>query len=381
MLRYLDFNDTAFIKTEGVYRIDYHPSELIPPILAVGEREHLSGKEMITAIVLGYDLSYRFLAGIVGAGLEERGWNIDTRGAYIIPLVAGKILGLNEAQMENAIGISASSHAVFGILDHPSEELTMTKNIRYPTMAYGGILAAMLAQKGFTGPTRMIEGHNGFIEVIMKGDYDLKKLIDTERRFIVCDSCSIKSIIAEYSAHGHLTATLTLVKEHDIKPEDIAEVRIKASLRCARHTGDPAKKYPNNKETADHSSYYLTAIAIIDRQIGPGQFSSEKYADPRVHDIIDKVSLEGDEEFEKIRPAGMTEIVTKEGSRYSCRVDFPRGHPLNPMTDKEIADKFQSMASRHMGNEQMNQIINTVLELEEVDDIGKVNRLMLFKTG
>lgn len=378
MVRYLDNNDTAFVKTEKIYRTGYHPSEIIPPILALGERQHLSGKEVITAIVVGYDLSYRFLEAIVGPGIEKRGWNGDTRGAYIMPLVAGKILGLNEDQMENAVGISGSCHAILGILDAPAEEYTMTKNIRFPTMAYSGILAAMLAQKGFTGPTTVIEGHDGFVEVIMQGEYDLDKLTSTERRFAIRDTC-IKSIIADYSSHGHLSATLTLVREHDIKPEDVVEVRIRTSTRCARHTGDPVKKYPKNKETADHSSYYLTAIAIMDRQIGPDQFSPEKYNDPRVRELIDKVILEGDKELDLVRPSGISEIVTKQGERYDRRVDYPKGHPLNPMTDEEVVEKFQSMAARYMSQAQVDQVTSTVFGLDELDDIARLNSLMLFE--
>ena len=163
MVRYLDYNDTAFILQGETYRTGYHPSEVIPPILALGERQHLAGKEVIAAIVAGYDLSLSFLEAVTGPGMEKKGWNGDTRGAYIMPLIAGKILGLNETQMENAVGISGSCHAVLGILDTPAEEYTMTKNIRFPTMSYGGIMAALLARKGFTGPTTIIEGHDGFV--------------------------------------------------------------------------------------------------------------------------------------------------------------------------------------------------------------------------
>jgi len=378
MVRYLDYNDTTYFTREGLSRLGYHPSEIIPPILALGERQHLSGKEVITAIVVGYDLSLRFLDGIVGPQMEDTGWNGDTRGAYIVPLVAGKILGLNQAQMENAVGISGSCHAVLGILDTPAEEYTMTKNLRFPSMAYGGILAAMLAQKGLTGPARIIEGHDGFVEVIMKGNYDLNKLTDTKTRFTILDT-AIKPIIASYSAQGHLMATLTLVREYDIKPEDVAEVRVKTGARCARHTGDPVKKYPKNKETADHSSYYLTAISIIDRQLGPDQFSPKKYADPRVRELIDKITLEGDEELEKMCPAGIVEITTKQGRKYNCRVDYPRGHPLNPMIDEEIADKFRSMAARYMSEPHISQVINTIFDLDKLDDIGELMKLMVFR--
>lgn len=379
MVRCLDYNDAVVIELDGAYRVGYHPSEVIPPILALGEREHLTGKETIAAIVLGYDLSNRFLEGIVGPEMEQRGWNGDTRGAYIMPLLAGRILGLGEVQMRNAVGISASSHAVLGILDAAAEEYTMAKNLRFPWMAYGGIFAAMMAQKGFTGPARVIEGQHGFIETFLKGEYNLDKLTDSTRRFTIREAC-IKSIIADYSAHGHLTATLTLVNQHDIKPEDVAEVRIAASTRCARHTGDLAKKYPKNRETADHSSYYLTAMAIMDRKVGPDQFSLKKYSDPKVLELINKIRFEGDKRMDRMfLSAGSSEIVTKDGRKYDCQVSYPKGHPQNPMTDGEVVDKFKSMAERYMSRNQMDRVVRTVFELEKLDDIGKLNRQMVFK--
>jgi 2-methylcitrate dehydratase len=377
MVRYLDYNDTAFIIQGETYRTGYHPSEIIPGILALGERQRLSGKEVIAAIVAGYDLSLCFLEAVRGPGMEKKGWNGDTRGAYIMPLMAGKLLGLNENQIENAVGIAGSCHAVLGILDTPAEEYTMTKNIRFPTMSYAGIMAAMLAKKGFTGPTTIIEGNDGFVQVIMNGEYDLTKLIPTKGKFAIRETC-IKSITADFSSHGHLTATLNLVKENDIKPEDVAEVTIITSKRCAEHTGDPVKKYPKNKETADHSSYYLTAIAIIDRQIGPEQFTPEKFQNPKVRELIDKVILKGDPDLDKARPAGISEIVSKQGKKYQCRVDYPRGHARNPMTDEEIIGKFKSMASKYMSDKQTNQIIDTVFALDKLEDVGKLNRLMVF---
>ncbi|MFC2001114.1 MmgE/PrpD family protein [Chloroflexota bacterium] len=378
MVRYLDYNDVACLRTELPVKIGAHPSEVMPPILALGERHHLTGKEVIAAIVAGYELSARFMDSVVGASFEERGWSFDIRGAYIMPLLAGKILGLTEEQMENAVGICGSYHVVFGITDTPAEEYTMAKNIRFPSTAYGGIMAAMLAQKGFTGPTRMIEGHDGFVEVIMKGDFDLDRLTRIEGKFKILDT-AVKPLIACYPAQGHLSATLKLVNEHDIRPEDVVEVRVRAGAKCVQHTGDPVKKYPANKETADHSSYYLTAISIFDRQLGPEQFTMEKFADPRVRELIDKVILEGDEELDKIRTAGIVEITTGQGARHSCRVDYPRGHPLNPMMDEEIVNKFRSMATKYMTESQIKQLINTIFELDKLDDIGDLMKLLVFK--
>ena len=378
MVRYLDYNDTAFILQGETYRTGYHPSEVIPPVLALCERERSSGRDAIAAVNLGYDLSLAFLEGVQGPGMEKKGWNGDTRGAYIMPLVAGRILGLTDEQMESAVGICGSCHAVFGILDTPAEEYTMTKNIRFPTMSCAGIMAATLAGKGFTGPAGMIEGHDGFVHSIMDGEYDVDRLLGFKGKSAIRETC-IKSIIADFSSHGHLTATLTLAREKDISPEDVAEIRITTSKRCAEHTGDPVKKYPKNKETADHSSYYLTAIAILDRQIGPGQFAPEKYTDPRVLELIGKVVLKGDPSLDKARPAGISEIVTKDGKTYRLRVDHPRGHARNPMTDQEVVEKFKDMASVYMSEDHMKRLIEAVFEMEKLEDIGKLLDLVVFE--
>ncbi|OPY73760.1 MAG: 2-methylcitrate dehydratase [Syntrophorhabdus sp. PtaU1.Bin058] len=379
MTRYLDYNDAVVIEAENGFRVGYHPSEVIPPILALAEKQGLSGLETIAAIILGYDLSNRFLEGIVGREMEQRGWNGDTRGAYIMPFVAGRILGLDTEQVVNAAGISGSTHAVLGILDASGEEYTMTKNLRFPAMAYGGIMAAMMARQGFTGPVNIFEGHDGFITTFLSGEYEPTRLADRDRRYTIMEAC-IKSIISDYSAQGHLSATLQLVKENDIKASDVAAVRITASTRCARHTGDPAKKYPHNKETADHSSHYLTAMAILERQLGPSQFSQEKYADPRVRELTDKVVFEGDPDLDhRFLTAGTSEIVTKQGQRYSCQVDFAKGHPKNPMSDEELVIKFTDMAAPYMSKERMDRIVQMIFSLHTLSNIQELNRLMIFE--
>ena len=378
MLRYLDYNDTAFIIQGESYRTGYHPSEVIPAILALGERVGASGQDVICAINIGYDLSLAFLEGVRGVPMEKRGWNGDSRGALIMPVVSGKLLGLSVEQMANAVGIAGACHAVFGILDTPAEEYTMTKNIRFPMMARAGILAADLARAGFTGPTSIIEGHDGFATAVMQGDFDTEYLTSLKDKFCIRETC-IKSIIADFSSHGHLTATLNLAREHDIQADQVEKVIITTSKRCAEHTGDPVKKYPTNKETADHSSYYLTAIALLERQIGPAQFTPEKYADPKVRALIDRVVLQGDPSLDRYRPAGISEVITKDGKRYTQRVDHPRGHARNPMRDAEIVDKFRELARDVLSEENIQCLINRVFELEALGNISELMQQLTFE--
>jgi 2-methylcitrate dehydratase len=116
----------------------------------------------------------------------------------------------------------------------------------------------------------------------------------------------------------------------------------------------------------------------VERQIGPNQFTPEKYNDPRVIDLIGKVTLTGDPTLDKARPAGISEIVTKDGKTFLLRVDHPRGHARNPMTDEEVIAKFKDMAAVRMTETQMNRLIESVFALEKLDDIGKLMKLMVF---
>lgn len=206
---------------------------------------------------------------------------------------------------------------------------------------------------------------------------DLEKLRQPRKDWTILNTW-IKNFAAEGRIHGHIEATLTLVKEHNIKPEDVAEVRIKSTSRVYQRMGNPAtRRYPKTKETADHSSYYTTAIAILDRAMGPEQFSDEKLQDPRVRALVDKVVVEADPELDKFSAPGIVEIITNSGQRYRCEVLQPKGHPVNPMTDADVEEKFRSMAGKFMGEQQMKQIVDTLYNLEKLDDIGTLVKLLV----
>jgi 2-methylcitrate dehydratase len=373
MLRYLDFNDTYLVPV-GDSVLGNHPSEIIPAILALAEREKLSGKDVIRAIVVGYELSARFndcafTPGAADSTIEAKGWNTDTRGAFVMPIVTGMLLGLNEEQMEHAIGISGSHNMILGILDATGEAYNMTKNLRFPRTAYGGLLAALMARRGFTGPTRVIEGNKGFVKSVMRGEFNVGGLTEPVGRFKILDTM-YKYVAADATTHGHVTATLDLVRSHRIKPEDVVQVHIRGGTRCIEHTGDPVKRYPTNKESADHSSYYLTAIAILDGRVGPDQYTPQKLEDPRVREMIDRVRLEPDPALDRFGRAGSSEIHTRNGDIYRQLVEYPKGDPRNPMTDQEIEDKFRLMAEKLMPQAQIRKAVSAVNDLEHLETVS-----------
>jgi 2-methylcitrate dehydratase len=376
MARFLECHD-LYLVFEPVAS-GSHPSEIIPSALAVGERQHSTGKQVLEAIVSGYELSARYVdASAVHEALGHKGWNSDLRAVFIVPVVAGRLLEMDAEQVENAIGIAASYNMVLGILDDSLEEGTMARNLRFPFTAYDSIMASFLAKNGLTGPKRVIEGHSGYVEAVAHGDFDYKKFTDF-KDFKIMET-RFRPFVGDGTTFGHLDATLQIVKEHDIKPEDVARVRLWAAARSVEHTGQPDKRYPKNKETADHSSYYLTAVAIMDRKLGPEQFTIEKYEDPKILELNSKVSLEVDPSLDQLPAAGISEITTKQGISYRKRIDHPKGTLPNPMTDQDLEEKFRSLASKYMSEAQMTEIINVVSNMDKLKDIGELMKLLEFR--
>lgn len=368
LVRFLDYND------EGG---GGHNSDSIPSILAISEREKACGREFLTSLVISYELGARVAESITRSTWEDKGWTTDTRGGLNMPPALGKMMGLNEDQIANAIGICASHSLPLGILDAHREENTMTKNLRFGFVAYNAILSCMLAKKGFTGPIRIVEGDSGLRKVILQGDMDLERLVDFSGWRIL--STNHKSMCANSTTQGHVSATLAIVKENDLKPEDIAAVRIKAGLRESRHTTTLAKKYPRSAENADHSAFYGNAIAIKERAYGPEAHNPEKFTNPVVLELIEKITVEPDLSMPEQGEQGISEIITKDGRRFQKRVDTPHGYGDDPLTDKELEDKFREMATKYMGEDQLQKIFDAIWNIESLDDIIGLTGLMVFQ--
>lgn len=379
MVRYLDYND-SYLKLTDEFLTGWHPNELIPAALAVAERQHSSGKELITAVAIAYEVIGKLVDSILVRGLGDRGWHMATLAGFVVPLYVGKLLRLGHEQIVNALGIAGTYSPTLGIIDAEGEEYNMTKNIGVAFVARNSVMAALLAQKGFTGPTRVIEGNKGFIQTVMASDFDTTALRKRKDRPTVSNTI-MKYFPAEMSSQGALTAILKLVNDHNILPDQVKSVRLQLDTRGARHIGDPAKRYPQNKETADHSLYYLAAVAIIDRAVNIDSYTPDKFVDPNIGSLIDRITVEEYPELNKFRTAGIAHIYTTSDQQFSCRVDDPKGHYNNPMNDEELEEKLRGVALRFMDDGQIQQITKAVFAIEELDDIGKLMQMVTLKSN
>lgn len=372
MVRVMDYNDIYWQQDPS------HPSDLIPAALAGAEREGLSGRALIVGIVLGHELEMR-LCEAAFPGLRERGWHHATLTALVSPVVAGRMLGLRWDQIQHAIGISASRHATMGAIT--AGKLTMMKNTGDPLATQSGMLAALLAERGYTGPEHVIDGKEGLVEV-MGPKWELGVLTDglaeggpEEWRI---ERCGMKAFPTEALTHAPISAVLDLVNEHDLAPTDVEKVRIRSLARAADILADPSKYDPRSKETADHSLPYVIAAAIVDRQVTPKQFELDRILADDIRAQLRKVEVAADPEIEAVFPALQrvhVTIVTTAGQELVKQLDYPKGDPRNPLTDGEIVEKFTSLAEPVMTPEGRERLIDAIWKLDTLDSVAGLMEL------
>lgn len=338
MIRSLDFNDIYWKQDPS------HPSDIIPAALAVGERVDASMKEVITAIVLAYEFEQRMCQFAI-PGVRERKWHHATLTQFVSPVVAGKVLDLNVDQMVNAIGISACHNHTIGC--PTAGKLTMMKNTVDPLATQSGVLAALMAKKGYTGTEAVFEGKEGLMDVFGP-DWDTDALTGELGESFKIMECSMKAFPTEALTHTHISAAIKIVLEHDIDYRDIESVTVTTIARACDILFDPHKYRPDSRETADHSLPYCIACALVERKVTTQSFDDEKIRDPRIREVIDKIHGEASEEFEKMFPAkqpSRVRIRLKNGKEHSVYMEYPKGDPREPMTEADLDAKAAALCS------------------------------------
>ncbi|NOX58062.1 MAG: MmgE/PrpD family protein [Planctomycetes bacterium] len=368
-IRAMDYND-IYWKSDPC-----HPSDIIPAALSVCEWKGLGGKELIVGIIIAYEMEMR-LCEAGDPGIREKGWHHATLTAFASPLVAGRMLGLSADQIQHAIGISASHSCTLGAVT--AGKLTKMKNTVDPMATQAGVQAALLAQKGYSGPEHIIDGKEGLVHCYGP-EWHLDRLTDglDGKRYKIVD-CGMKAYPIEALTHSPLTALMEIVKEHHIKQEDVQEIIVETIARAADILSDPAKYRPTSKETADHSMPYCLAVAVADGMVTPQQFENERICDPKLHPLMDTIKAVGNDEFEALfpdkQPSRVT-LKTKSGQEYSARVDVPKGDYRDPMSVDEIKVKFDALGAGAFSQAQCDAMKDAVMDIENMSDVGELMKL------
>jgi len=358
MVRYLDYNDT-YLSLEPA-----HPSDNIPPAVAVTQIARKTGKDMILAAVIGYEIQCRLCDA---ASLRAGGWDHVTYGALSTALLASKLWDLSEDQMEHALGLAG----VCNITTRQTRtgQISDWKACAFSNAGRNGIFAADLARRGMTGPNEIFEGPKGLMnQLSIPGVKNV--VLGTEGDFMI-DKTYIKFWPAEYHSQSAIDAVLQLRPQ--VEGKEIDNIHIGSFEAAVSIIGsEPEKLRPTSRETADHSMFYCCAAALVDDDVTLDTFKQERLTDPVLLDLIDKTKIVENVELNKGYPKGIPNDVTitcTDGTKANKRVDFPRGHAENPMTDDEVVAKFKRMASGVISDESAENILKQAWSLDTLDDL------------
>ncbi len=382
LVRYLDFNDTYLSREPA------HPSDNLAAVLALGETVHATGKQVIAALALAYEVQCRLCDA---AALRPRGWDHVTYGPFSSALAAAKVLKLSVAQTTQAVNLAGVANVA--LRQTRVGDLSMWKACAFSNATRNGVFAALLAQQGMTGPAPIFEGEKGFIKLV-SGPLDLPTLGGEAPQdrgpdgegvpFKILDTY-IKHYPVEYHAQTAVEAALDvrdqLVKaERDHGISRITEVRIGTYDVAMEIIGSDLEKWhPRTRETADHSFPYCVAVALLDGTVTLRSFDAKRLGDPTLEGLMQKIRVVEQEEFSAWYPEAMPTrlaVTTAGGKEYVKQVDFPLGHPRNPMSDREVEEKFRALASGKLDRAKAGKVIDVVWKLDGVKDIGVLMPLL-----
>jgi 2-methylcitrate dehydratase len=370
MVRYLDYNDTYLSKEPA------HPSDNIPAALAVAESVDADGRELITAIALAYEVQCRFCDA---TSIRARGWDHVTYGAFSSAIAAARLMQLDQRHTRHAINIAGVNSAA--LRQSRVGELSHWKGCAFANAARHGVFAALLARDGVTGPSPIFEGEKGF-EKLVSGPFEPRVGRwaggTSSNEFMILQT-SIKFWPAEYHSQSAIEAALKLRPQIGSTAQ-IESILVESHGAAVDIIGsEPEKWRPTHRETADHSLPYIVAAALADGEITARQFSPERLGDAALLALVQRVKVERHEELSARYPEATGNIVTVRlsgGRVLSERVDYPRGHARNPLTDAELEGKFHALVDSRLGTERADELLRILWHLEQPDKIKTLLPLM-----
>jgi 2-methylcitrate dehydratase PrpD len=348
-------------------------SIIVPAALAMGERERISGKEFINAVAAGYEVASRI--GAAAPFAEARGFHPGPIfGPFGAAACIGTILGFDENRMLDTIGI-AGSHSS-GLMEYSKSGGTVNR-LHAGMAAQGGVKAALLAQKGFSGPATILEGERGFLRAF-SGECILEEITrDLGRKFRV-----LLMELKAYSCCGTSGTTIDAVSairnKQRIDPKEIQEIVVNASPATFRLTGSIAE--PRDITSAQFSGAFGIALRLVKGGNTFREYCGENLRDPQVLDVAKKTRFVLDESLEKVpksdNPAKVL-IRMRDGSSYEKTVYAAKGSILNPMKKEEVDQKFKEHASAVLPSRKVDSIRATVSRLDSVKNICELMELLV----
>jgi 2-methylcitrate dehydratase len=362
MIRYLDFNDAFVSLTHGAG----HPSDTIAALLSAAEVKGRSGRDLITATILSYEVFCKIadVFDYLGNGIDH-----STITGIAAVVGAGRLMGLNPDQMVQAIGITVGGNTA--TRQGRADTLSNWKAFAAADACRKAIFALELAQEGMTGPGKVFEGSYGFFKVMGKRPVEPPQL---------GEPFGIRRAFTKRFPLGQFSQTVaqaaTEARSLVTSPDDIQEVSIRVSHSAIKIMADsPDKWKPQTHETADHSIPYAAGLVLMYGNIAPEYYEAPYLHDARLLDLVNRIKVAPSEEADRTENEFNLcelEVVLKSGARKATRVEYHRGHFKNPMTDAELEEKFRLMAQKHLPADRVDRLLHVLRGIENEPEVANL---------
>jgi 2-methylcitrate dehydratase len=368
--RYYDLNDSYVGGLAG------HPSDNIAACLAVAEAERASASELITAIVLAYEINCRMIDAF---DVTTRGWDSPVFSLPAVALAAGKLMKLPPDRLAQAVSLALNDHIPMG--QTRAQTLSDWKGLADAEAGRNAVFAARLARAGLTGPAPIFEGRKGFFQLVSgPADVDVGAFGGRDRPFRI-HQCGMKAFPAVVYSQTAIVAAIAVAKDvRDL--ERIASIEIATTRRGFQQAGsEPEKWAPDTKETADHSLPYLVARAMFDGDIGNDSYAPDKLRDPRILAFMRRISVKEDPAFAKPNgnaPPTRITATLDDGRQVMRQVDDMPGFPGRPMSRADAERKFRANVGKRLSAERTGEILQAFWALDRTGDLrGLLGKLSL----
>lgn len=347
---------------DGDRRAAVHPSApIISALLPLTEKENIEGEELVTGIVAGYEVALR-VGRAIQPSHRNRGFHgTATCGMLGAAVAAAKVLGLSQEEMLFSLGIAGTSAS--GLLQF-LEDGSEIKQYHPGKAAFCGLLAAYLAQSGFTAPHNILEGERGFFQAV-SDNIDLSEITESLGQKFAIRDVYFKLYAACRHCHAPIEATLHLRSQNKISKQEIEKIEVLTYQSAVDGHDNPL---PQSEVGAKMSLPFSVAVAWERGWAGPEEFTSVYFNNPEILALAQKVEVKEDPALTQLvplkRPA-MVRIFSRDGQKIEERVDLPQGEPENPVSEKELKEKFRNLASVSKSKEEIEKIIHAVEAVEE----------------
>jgi 2-methylcitrate dehydratase PrpD len=345
---------------------------VVPAAMALGEKNDATGKEFITAVVLGYEVFSRVGSALFPQASKQGFHTTGLIGPLGSAAAVSKLFGFNKEQITHTLSIASLSGMGLG----EAFKYLDTVSLNIGRVGQAGLVAAMLVESGFKGSETILEGgtfiKEGFLTALV-GSYDANRITAG----LGSDYRIVNSAPKIHGGCRHLAAptdaVMTLAAAHGLKPEDIEEIRVDQYSEAFRLEHHEVK----NRDDALWSCRFTIATALVTEEpVYPTKFTDEMLANETIRKLMAKVKVEANPELDKEFPTKWpvrVEIITTDGKTYSGGVDYPKGEPENPISGSEWRNKFKTLASKAIGLKNAEAFIDTidVLEKNRVKDLAQ----------